>query len=53
MKVGWNESLSKEIKRKWKLFYQQQEKIGLLLISRKSIPSDSDKIELHGFCDAF
>lgn len=52
MQVNWDCTLSTELQKRWKTFYEELEQLEGFCIPRKVIPSKSDEIQMHGFCDA-
>lgn len=41
-----------DIQKKWNQFYEELKRLKEVTVPRKAIPSSSDVIEVHGFCDA-
>ncbi|XP_008181657.1 uncharacterized protein LOC103309000 [Acyrthosiphon pisum] len=52
LKINWDEELEVDIQEKWKAYYAGLESLKRLTIPRKCKPQPSDKVEVHGFCDA-
>jgi len=52
LKVGWDDTLSEEIRSKWLKFYSSLFALNELIIPRLALLTESDSYELHGFCDA-
>lgn len=51
-KMDWDKPLLTEMQTKWVDFYHSLEQLKELVIPRKVIPSLSEEVEVHGFCDA-
>jgi len=51
-KMDWDKPLPIAIQTKWIDFYRSLEQLKGLEIPRKAIPRLSNKVEVHGFCDA-
>ncbi|XP_015123431.1 uncharacterized protein LOC107045622 [Diachasma alloeum] len=52
LKLNWDSPLPDDIQREWKEFYQQLPTLQDLEYPRKALCQQSERIELHGFCDA-
>lgn len=51
-KVDWDESLPMDMHTKWTRYYAQLPLLNDIILKWKTITTETDKIELHGFCDA-
>ena len=52
LKIDWDTPLQEDLQRKWCSYYEDLQILKNLSIPRKGIFSISQKIEMHGFCDA-
>jgi len=52
LKIDWDTQLQEDLQMKWRSYYEELQTFKNLSIPRKSIFSISEKIEMHGFCDA-
>jgi len=52
LRIDWDTPLQEDLQRKWVSYYEDLQILKNLSIPRKSIFSISQKIEMHGFCDA-
>jgi len=52
LKVGWDDTLSEDLRSKWIKFYSSLTALNDLIIPRLALVPESDNYEIHGFCDA-
>lgn len=52
MKTNWDSNLPKEIQDRWRSFYNDLEKLRFISIPRNVKVKSTEKLEMHGFCDA-
>lgn len=52
LNVGWNATVSTEVRKEWALFCEQIKLLNKICIQRKAATLDDHYSEYHGFCDA-
>ncbi|XP_063994268.1 uncharacterized protein LOC135171569 [Diachasmimorpha longicaudata] len=52
LKLSWDSPLPDDVQREWREFYQQLPALEDLQYPRRALSQQTEKIELHGFCDA-